>query len=136
MAYLVIYRNCLRKYHNWLFGFTFSTISEVKSTQLRQLIWNWKDLSKGYKIDPSNIEIGVHLKKLWVFEMFWHPMMRIVDEVVITIFGYLRTISNSKGGYFYKVLEGDLEESKLECSVVSMRAQTNEPKRIFSKISC
>jgi hypothetical protein len=63
-------------------------------------------------------------------------MMRIVDKVVITIFGYLRTISNSKGGYFYKVLEGDLEESKLECSVVSMRAQTNEPKRIFSKISC
>jgi hypothetical protein len=47
-------------------------------------------------------------------------MMRIVDEVVISIFGYLRTINNSEGGYFYKVLEGDLEESKLECNIVSM----------------
>jgi hypothetical protein len=94
--------------------------------QLRKLILHWKDLLKGCKIDLSNIQIGVHLKKLWVFEMFWHPMMRIVDEA----------INNSKRGYFYKVLEGDLEESKLECNIVSMWAQINEPKQIFSRISC
>jgi hypothetical protein len=63
-------------------------------------------------------------------------MMRIADKVVIIIFGYLRTINNNKGGSFYKVLEGNLEESKLECYLVNMRAQTSEPKRIFSRISC
>jgi len=68
--------------------------------------------------------------------MFWHPMMRIVDKVVRIIFDYLRTISSSKGGSFYKVLEGDLEESKLECYLVSVWAQTNESKQIFSRISC
>jgi hypothetical protein len=39
-------------------------------------------------------------------------MIRIVHKLVITVFGYLRTINSSKGGSFYKVLEGDLEESK------------------------
>jgi len=63
-------------------------------------------------------------------------MMKIANKVVRIIFGYLRTISNSKGGSFYKVLEGDLEESKLECYLVSVWTQTNEPKRIFLRISC
>jgi hypothetical protein len=47
-------------------------------------------------------------------------MMRIADKVVITIFGYLRMINSSKGGSFYKKIEGDLEESKLECYLVNM----------------
>jgi len=47
-------------------------------------------------------------------------MMRIADKVVRIIFGYLRMISSSKRGSFYKVLEGDLEESKLECYLVSV----------------
>jgi hypothetical protein len=47
-------------------------------------------------------------------------MMRIADKVVRIIFGYLRTINSNKGGFFYKVLEGDLEESKLECYLVSV----------------
>ncbi len=63
-------------------------------------------------------------------------MMRIADKVVITIFGYLRMINSSKGGSFYKKIEGDLEESKLECYLVNMWAQTSEPKRILSRISC
>ncbi len=86
------------------------------------LTWHWKDLSKGCKIDPSNNHIGIHLKKLWIFEIFRHPMIRIVDKVVIIVFGYLRMISNSKGGSFYKFLEGDLEESRLECYFVSVWA--------------
>ncbi len=100
----------------------FRQFQRSNQLQLKQLIWHWKDLSKGCKIDFSNIQFGVYLKKLWVFEMFWYPMMRIVDKVVRIIFGYLRTISSSKGGSFYKVLEGDLEESKLECYRVSVWA--------------
>jgi hypothetical protein len=47
-------------------------------------------------------------------------MIRIVDKVVIIVFGYLRMISNSKKGSIYKVLEGNLEESRLECYLVSV----------------
>jgi hypothetical protein len=47
-------------------------------------------------------------------------MIRIADKVVIIVFGYLRMISNSKEGSFYKVLEGDLEENRLECYLVSV----------------
>jgi hypothetical protein len=47
-------------------------------------------------------------------------MMRVVDKVVVTIFGYLRKINNSKGGSFYKVLESNLEESTLECYLVNV----------------
>jgi hypothetical protein len=47
-------------------------------------------------------------------------MIRIADKVVTIVFGYLRMISNSKGGCFYKVLEGDLEESRLECYLLSV----------------
>jgi hypothetical protein len=47
-------------------------------------------------------------------------MIKIVDKVVIIVFGYLKMISNSKRGPFYKVLEGDLEESRLECYLVSV----------------
>ncbi len=47
-------------------------------------------------------------------------MITIVDKVVIIVFGYLRMISKSKGGFFYKVLQGDLEESRLECYLVNV----------------
>jgi hypothetical protein len=47
-------------------------------------------------------------------------MIIIANKVVIIVFGYLRMISNSKGGSFYKVLEGNLEESRLECYLVSV----------------
>ncbi len=47
-------------------------------------------------------------------------MIRIVDEVVIIVFGYLRMISNSKRGSIYKILEGNLEESRLECYLVNV----------------
>ncbi len=47
-------------------------------------------------------------------------MIRIADKVVVIVFGYLRIISNSKGGSFYKVIEGDLEQSRLECYLVSV----------------
>jgi hypothetical protein len=47
-------------------------------------------------------------------------MIRIADKVVIIVFGYLRMISNSKGGSFYKAVKGDLEESRLECYLVSV----------------
>jgi hypothetical protein len=79
---------------------------------LRRSIWHWKNLFKEYKIDPSNVQIEVHLRKLWVFEVFWHPMMRLAHKLVITISSYLRVINISKGGSFYKVLKGDLEESR------------------------
>jgi hypothetical protein len=70
MAYQVIYQNCLPKYKNWLLGFTFLAILEVKSIIIEVINMALEDLSKGCKIDPSNIHIGVHLKKLWVFGFF------------------------------------------------------------------
>jgi len=39
-------------------------------------------------------------------------MMRIAHKLVKIVFVYLRTTDISKGGSFYKVLEGDLEESR------------------------
>jgi hypothetical protein len=39
-------------------------------------------------------------------------MMRIAHKLIIIVFGYLRTINSSKGGSFFKLLEGDLEESR------------------------
>jgi hypothetical protein len=39
-------------------------------------------------------------------------MMKIAHKLVIIVSGSLRTIGSSKGGSFYKALEGDLEESK------------------------
>ncbi len=53
-------------------------------------------------------------------------MIRIVDKVVIIVFGYLRMISNSKKGSIYKVLEGNLEESRLECYLVSVWAREHK----------
>jgi hypothetical protein len=47
-----------------------------------------------------------------MFQNFQHPMMRIAHKLVKIVFVYLRTIGISKGGSFYKVLEGDLEESR------------------------
>ncbi len=52
--------------------------------------------------------------------------MRVVDKVVVTIFGYLRKINNSKGGSFYKVLESNLEESTLECYLVNVWAHEHK----------
>jgi hypothetical protein len=45
-------------------------------------------------------------------------MIRIADKVVIIVFGYLWMISNNKRGSIYKFLEGNLEESRLECYLV------------------
>jgi hypothetical protein len=39
-------------------------------------------------------------------------MMRIAHKLVITTSSYLRTTSSCKGGFFYKALEGDLEENR------------------------
>ncbi len=66
-------------------------------------------------------------------------MIRIADKVVIIVFGYLRMISNSKEGSFYKVLEGDLEENRLECYLVSVWACEHKqmsPSKSFLGISC
>jgi 16S rRNA G1207 methylase RsmC len=53
-------------------------------------------------------------------------MIRIADKLVIIVFGYLRMISNSKRGSIYKVLEGNLEESRLECYLVSVWAREHK----------
>ncbi len=39
-------------------------------------------------------------------------MMKIAHKLVIIVYSYLRIISSSTRGSFYKKLEGDLEESK------------------------
>jgi hypothetical protein len=38
--------------------------------------------------------------------------MIIAHKLIIIVFRYLRTINNNKGGYFYKVFEVDLKESR------------------------
>jgi hypothetical protein len=78
---------------------------------LRRFIWLRKDLSKGYKIHLSNIKIGaLFLKNLWIFEIFQHPTMRIIDKIVIIVYSYLRMVNMSKGVLFTKFLKETLRK--------------------------
>jgi hypothetical protein len=53
-----------------LFFWHFQSENDISSNFDYQLIYFWKFVSKGYKIDFLNIQFEIYLKKLWTIKIF------------------------------------------------------------------
>ncbi len=64
--YQKVIPKCLSNYlPNYLFYF------KIKEFWLNQVIWCWKSLSNGYKMDIQNTQFRVYLKKLCIKVSYW-----------------------------------------------------------------